>query len=60
MMAATELVEAISTNMENGEYTVGVFIDLKKAFDTIDYDILLKKMERYGRSRPSVAEKLPD
>ena len=48
MMAATELVEAISTNTENGEYTVGVFIDLKKAFDTINHEILLNKMERYG------------
>ena len=48
VMAVTELVEAISTSIDNREYTVGVFIDLKKAFDTIDHAILIKKMDRYG------------
>jgi hypothetical protein len=47
-MAVMELVEGISTAIDNREYTVGVFIDLKKAFDTIDHGILLEKMERYG------------
>ena len=47
-MAVSELVEAITNGIDNKEYTVGVFIDLKKAFDTIDHKLLLQKMDRYG------------
>jgi len=47
-MAVTELVEQLSTSIENSEYAVGVFIDLSKAFDTIDHSLLLNKLEKYG------------
>ena len=38
----------IRESLDNGKYSCGVFIDLQKAFDTVDHSILLNKMEHYG------------
>ena len=35
-------------NIDNGKYTGLIFIDLKKAFDTVDHEILLEKLKMYG------------
>ena len=35
-------------NNEQGKDTTAVYLDLSKAFDTLDHDQLLKKLERYG------------
>ena len=37
-------------NIDRGKYTGLIFIDLKKLFDTVNHDILLKKQEKYGIS----------
>ena len=47
-MAIMELVENITNAMDNGKFTIGVFIDLKKAFDTVDHSILVTKLDHYG------------
>ena len=42
-MALLSLIENITTSLDDHKHAVGVFMDIKKAFDTIDHNILLKK-----------------
>ena len=46
--ALMELIEELSSALDSKKVTVGVFIDLKKAFDTIDHKLLMHKLEHYG------------
>ena len=46
--AITQLVDQIYESFENDNFTVGIFVDLSKAFDAIDHTILLKKLKMYG------------
>ena len=46
--AICELVGTIAKNREEKKHTIGVFIDLSKAFDTLNHQKLLCKMDKYG------------
>ena len=46
--AIITVVEKITSSLDNGDLVIGVFLDLKKAFDTVDHQILLRKLYLYG------------
>ena len=46
--AILEIINGIQTDMDRKLYTCGIFIDLQKAFDTVDHTILLKTLDHYG------------
>ena len=43
-----EITEKIKSTIDSGKFGCGIFIDLKKAFDTVNHKILLTKLEHYG------------
>ena len=46
--AITDLYDKITTAMDENKFSMGLFIDLSKAFDMIDHAILIHKLEFYG------------
>merc|ERR1712179_118848 len=46
--ALVEITDRIKRALDNKDLTCGIFIDLTKAFDTVDHNILLQKMHHYG------------
>ena len=46
--AALEFTDKIISNLDQGKLPIATFLDLSKAFDTIDHSILIHKLEYYG------------
>ena len=47
-LALIDVVDNIKWAIDNGEYAIGIFLDVEKAFDSINHSILLHKLAHYG------------
>ena len=46
--AIAEITDNLRKAIDNNQYSCGVFLDLSKAFDTVNHAILLEKLQLYG------------
>ena len=47
-LASIELIDRITQDLDKGKIPISIFLDLWKAFNTLDHDILLQKLNHYG------------
>ena len=48
MSALIDVIDNVRNHIDKGELALGIYLDLKKAFDTVNHLILLSKLEHYG------------
>ena len=48
IMSLVDIQNHISQAIDSKKFSMGIFLDLSKAFDTVDHDILLKKWKIMG------------
>ena len=51
-MALFEVIQMIINELASKNKVMGIFLDLQKAFDTVDFEILLPKLSHYGIRGP--------
>ena len=59
LTALIDITDNWYVNIDDGLTNAIVFIDFKKAFDTIDHEILLSKLELYGFKGASLKSECP-
>lgn len=47
-IALTVFIDKVMNALDNGQHVIGIFLDLAKAFDTVNHEILIKKLRHYG------------
>ena len=53
-LAAVEMIDRITQELDKGNNPLNIFLDLFKAFDTLDHEIMLYKLEYYGVTGPAL------
>ena len=47
-IAIIKFVECVLQALGEGQFSIAIFLDLKKAFDTLNHEIMLDKLQHYG------------
>ena len=47
-LALKDIVDKIKDALDKNEYVLGIFLDITEAFDSVNHEILYKKLEHYG------------
>ncbi len=55
ILALINILDDIHSEIDNGNYVLGTYIDLRKAFDTVDHKILAHKLCHYGVRGPALS-----